>query len=82
MSPSTVSTGHICKLCVFNNTEFCVKRKTNLMPLILLFNTHSLLNMFRPLIRPSFFSLRNYKDDARSNKHKNTEFIAQLSPHL
>ena len=31
----------------------CVKRKTNLMPLILLFNTHSLLNMFRPLIRPS-----------------------------
>jgi len=32
----------------------CVKRKkTNLMPLILLFNIHSLFNMFRPLIRPS-----------------------------
>jgi len=29
------------------------KEKTNLMPLILLFNTHSMLNMFRPLIRPS-----------------------------
>jgi len=27
--------------------------RANLMPLILLFNIHSLLNMFRPLIRPS-----------------------------